>query len=174
MIEEIWLPLVGYEIYYEVSNLGRIRSFDREVNTKNNSTQIRQGKVLKQYLTHNGYLRVVVTKGNKRKSNPVHRLIANTFIPNPENKPEINHKDGYKTNNVITNLEWVTRKENMIHAVNTGLVIAPKAVRKLTPEIIKHAKELREEGRSYKNIGLIYGVSKQTMNRAINNKTYNI
>lgn len=106
MDNEIWKPVPEYAGYYEVSNLGRIR-------------RIKTGKILKGYL--NEYYRVVLTVDSKGKDYSVHRLVAMTFIPNPENKPDVNHIDGNKLNNRVDNLEWTTRSENMKHAYRTGL-----------------------------------------------------
>ncbi len=76
---------------------------------------------IKRYLSSNGYLKVNITHNKKNVNLLVHRLLALTFIPNPENKPEVNHKDGDKQNNNISNLEWATTLENMQHARRTGL-----------------------------------------------------
>jgi hypothetical protein len=103
--EEIWLPVVGYEGYYEVSNLGRVRSLRKTL--KNN--------------IRNGYCQVGLFINGNRKIVYVHRLVAEVFIINPDNKPEVNHKDGIKTNNNVFNLEWATFKENNQHAFKTGL-----------------------------------------------------
>lgn len=83
---------------------------------------IRKGKVLKQTLNSHGYYCVTITlKNHKQKVIQVHQLIAQTFIPNPKNKPQVNHKDGNKLNNDVSNLEWVTVQENIVHAFENGL-----------------------------------------------------
>lgn len=79
------------------------------------------GLVLKPRISKHGYYYVNIYKNNNRKTVKNHRLVAEAFIPNPENKPEVNHKDGDKLNNKISNLEWVTSSENIYHAVHTGL-----------------------------------------------------
>lgn len=95
---EIWKPIDGFEDLYEVSSFGKIKS------KKNNI-------ILKQSLSK-GYYKVLLTKGNIKKTVTVHRLVCNAFIPNTENKPCIDHINGVKTDNRVENLRWVTHKEN--------------------------------------------------------------
>ena len=116
-MEEIWKDIKGYEGIYKVSNLGNVLSLKR---THKSGFQKRL-KLLKQHGDTSGYPQVVLYKDGERKTYKVHRLVAESFIENPFFKPEVNHKDGVKTNNVADNLEWCTRKENMFHAKETGL-----------------------------------------------------
>jgi hypothetical protein len=81
----------------------------------------RLGRKLKQQITHDGYLRVELHHKGAAKKHSVHRLVASAFVPNPEGKPQVNHKDGNKTNNTHSNLEWVTQSENQLHAYKIGL-----------------------------------------------------
>ena len=100
---EIYKDIEGYEGKYQITSWGRVYSVDKE-------------KFLRQEETEKGYLRVdLFDESGKRKHHKVHRLVAVAFIPNPENKPQVNHKDGNKKNNSITNLEWVTDEENKEH-----------------------------------------------------------
>jgi hypothetical protein len=108
-IEEIWKDVVGYEGYYQVSNLGRVKSLPR-VNSKYPET------ILKQWYIRKGYLQCQLSINNIRKAFYVHRLVAIAFIENPNNLPFINHKDEIKSNNVVYNLEWCTN----IYNVNYG------------------------------------------------------
>ena len=109
---EQWKPVKGFE-NYEVSNMGNIKSL--------NYMHTKETKILRLCKDKDGYLRVNLYKNGKRYAKLVHRLVAQTFIPNPENKPQVNHIDGDKTNNTVDNLEWVTVKENQQHAYNAGL-----------------------------------------------------
>ena len=108
MTEEIWKPVVGYEGLYEVSNLGRVRSLDRY----DSRNHFRKGRIMKQSYCSKGYLTIDLCLNRKNKKCLVHRLIAQAFIPNPDNLPEINHKDEDKTNNSVENLEWCDRSYN--------------------------------------------------------------
>ena len=112
MNEEIWRPIEGYEGLYEVSNTGRVKSLNRYVKGKGESYSLQKGRVLSPGKDKNGYLFVILTCNGKRKMFLVHRLIAQTFILNPDNLPQVNHKDEDKSNNRVENLEWCTAKYN--------------------------------------------------------------
>lgn len=118
---EIWKDVVGFEDHYEVSNLGRVRR-------KKGFTYYRDGRIaqfsqtiLKSALNRKGYERVYLSKGSKKTTITVHRLVAEAFIPNPENKKTVNHIDCNKLNNKAENLEWQTNTENMRHAFANGV-----------------------------------------------------
>ena len=103
-MKEIWKDVKGYEGMYCVSNFGRVKSFKRK-----------KAMILKPFYNMDGYLNVELRDSKSRKTISVHRLVAIAFVPNPLNKPQVNHIDEVKTNNNISNLEWVTQKENMNH-----------------------------------------------------------
>ena len=112
MDREIWKSIKGFRGKYKVSNRGRVARI-----TKAKSLRCLKGK-----LNNKGYLRVGLVKNHKLHSFRVHRLVGLAFIPNPLNKPQINHKDGNKLNNRVDNLEWVTNEENYEHAIKHNLV----------------------------------------------------
>jgi hypothetical protein len=122
-MEEIeqWKDIIEYELHYKISSFGNVKSLDRISKRKYNGDKFTHGINLKPIVTKKGYLRVDLQKDSYRKSHSIHRLVAMAFIKNPENKPQVNHKDGDKTNNHKNNLEWNTNKENQIHAYKTGL-----------------------------------------------------
>lgn len=122
-MEEIWKWIDGYKNMYQVSNLGRIRSVDRDVYCEVSPNKLQHifGKVLKQGLNHKGYPIVYLSKDGKQKTITVHRLVAKAFIKNPLNLPQVNHKDGCKTNNQVDNLEWCDNSYNQKHAWKNGL-----------------------------------------------------
>jgi plasmid maintenance system antidote protein VapI len=115
IVDEVWKPVAGYEEFYQVSTYGRIKSFQRK-----------KPIIRKPQLDKDGYLHVGLSLDGKPKYFSVHVLVATAFIPNPDNKPEVNHRIGWKLNCHVSNLEWATHEENMEHAVKTGLQVAQK------------------------------------------------
>ena len=132
--KEIWKDIKGYEGYYQVSNLGKVRSLDRFING-NNCKRLKKGKILKPFVNNRGYELVILSLRQKTKHFQIHRLVAETFIPNPDNLPCVNHKDENPKNNKIDNLEWCTVKYN----INYGTAIK-RRVEKRSKPIIQYDK----------------------------------
>lgn len=131
-MKTIWKDIAGYENYYQVSNQGSIRSVLRETKTGllHNEIVNKKGKVLIPHIAR-GYLCVSLSKNNKRITARIHRIVAETFIPNPENKKQVNHKNGIKTDNRVENLEWCSCQENVRHAWDNGLIDKEKALERV-------------------------------------------
>lgn len=113
MTEEIWRPIVGYEGLYEVSSYGRVRSLDKYVKSKSESYRLIKGKILIGSITKDGYARCLIRVNGVGRSYFVHKLVADAFLSNPDNLPEVNHRDEDKINNRVDNLEWCDHKYNM-------------------------------------------------------------
>ena len=112
-MEEVWKDVVGYEGKYQVSNKGRVRSSEREVSCLRGQKRKVDGRILALIPCTNGYMSVHLSVENKSKIKLVHRLVADAFLPNPNNYPEVNHRDEVRHNNKVDNLEWCTKKYNI-------------------------------------------------------------
>lgn len=119
---EYYKPVNGYDGIYEVSTLGNVRSVTRKVGHIDHSITIKN-RILKPYLGTNGYYVVTLSKKGKRHRFSIHRLVATTFIQAYNDKPCVNHKDGNKLNNEVSNLEWSTYSENNKHAYASNLKV---------------------------------------------------
>lgn len=113
-MEEIWKDITGYEGYYQISNLGRVKGLDRIVKNR-----FFPSKIMKKS-DNKGYKMAHLSKDSIGKLFLIHRLVAKAFIPNPNNFPDVNHKDTNKSNNNVNNLEWTTEKSNTQHAIQNG------------------------------------------------------
>jgi hypothetical protein len=116
---EVWKDIIGYEGQYQVSNLGRVKSMNREVDIKR--CKVNKKEKIMSIGRRGGYSSLQLCKNSIDKSFLVHRLVALAFIPNYENKRTVNHINGIKTDNRVENLEWATDSEQVIHAIKTGL-----------------------------------------------------
>lgn len=119
-----WKDISGYEGLYQVSSDGQVKSYDLKVKYPTGTVRIQKGRVLKPG-NQSGYCRVNLAKDGKIYPWLIHRLVAITFIPNPENKREVNHIDFDRRNNNIENLEWVTPSENCLHNIKHGRNLGP-------------------------------------------------
>lgn len=165
---------------YMVSNLGRIKSLDHYVKCKNNSTRLVKGKIFNGIKGQQGYISVKISYKGKETQFRLNRLIAQTFIPNPLDKPQVNHINGIKWDNRVENLEWATVSENAKHAFRTGLLDKDKMQqmwnRKKIPvmKIGKNKKEWYESIKSAsKSSGTCYSRIKICINKGVQDKKGN-
>lgn len=118
---EVWKDVVGYEGLYMISDKGRVLSCKKSIIRNNGRPANFPEKIMKPMINHKGYEFIDLRKKGSRKGGYVHRLVAKAFLDNNGNKPQVNHKNGIKTDNNLCNLEWVTNQENMVHAYKNGL-----------------------------------------------------
>lgn len=159
-MKEVWKDIKGFEGAYMISNTGKVMSIPRQ-GMKGNEPILR-----KLSLTHDGYVKVRLIYNGKDETRRVHRLVAEAFIPNPDNKETVNHIDGNKQNNNVHNLEWIDRSEQMIHAYKNNLKVPVHTNRKLTDEQVESIR--KEYVRNSKEHGTValgkkYGVNNSTI-----------
>lgn len=116
-MDEVWKDIPGYEGLYQVSNMGEVKSLARVIERRGNTPMRLQERILRRRINRKGYAIVALCKESEMWNRTVHRIVAQTFIPNPNNLPEINHINGVKTDNRMVNLEWVTTKANVKHSI---------------------------------------------------------
>lgn len=170
--EHIRKDIPGFEGSYYATTDGNIFSYDKKWIRSRGGIHIHKGGKL-ELSRSRGYLRVNLQVNKKQKHFLAHRIIAKTFIPNPENKPEVNHLDGNKDNNAYTNLEWATKKENMQHAFDTGIKNSMKGERHGCSKLIEHqVLEILKSKEPQTKLSKIYGVSDATISHIKNNKNW--
>jgi hypothetical protein len=161
--KEIWLDVIGYEGLYQVSNLGRVKSIRRKKQIIMNPT-----------VRNVGYCCLTFYKRDVKKMHDIHRLVCQTFLPNPYNKKTVNHINGIKTDNRLINLEWSTQKENVNHASLNGLRKDKgehNNFSKLTNEEVYKIKYLHKD-LTQVEIGKIYGVKQSTISSILLGQTW--
>lgn len=153
-MEEIWKNVVGYEGVYQVSNLGNLKRLFK------NKERMLSGREDK-----DGYIEVILSRKQSKKFCRLHRLVAEAFIPNIDNKPQVNHKDRNKKNNKVENLEWVTCSENTIHTFETGRQVRVKSIEQYSKDM-KYIKEWE----SIKQASITLGISNNNISSCCSGK----
>lgn len=163
-MSEVWKDIPDFEGFYQVSNIGRVRSLDRVVTFKDGSMRKYKGKVLKPSIGNSGYEQVRLCNDGGCNTKSIHRLVLEAFKPHVNMIDlQVNHIDGVKLNNHLTNLEWVTARDNILHAHDTGLTNImgernPHA--KLTNADVLEILKRLDTGELQRNIASDYGVSR--------------
>lgn len=178
-MNEVWKSVKGYEGIYEVSNTGLVKSLSRPryCGRAGYKPRITKEQLKVANIDRLGYPRISLSKDGKTKKGYLHRLVAEAFLKPTDEKNEVNHKDGNKANNNVDNLEWCSRRENMLHSFRTGLKTAKKGQENVTAklkttqvsEIKKHA---REGTMSQREMAETYKVTIATINYIVNGKTW--
>ena len=174
-MNEIWKDIDGYAGIYQVSSLGRTRSLDRTLPTARNRMQTFKGRILRPNIHKDGYHCRSLQKSGKIRIRLVHQLVASAFIGSCPDGMEVNHKDGDKSNNSYTNLEYVTASENCLHAHRTGLRNARKG--SLSPKAVLNESCVREiislsGKKTLREIAEKYNVDPTTIGCILSGKTW--
>ncbi|MFA2595213.1 NUMOD4 domain-containing protein [Bacillus cereus] len=150
---ENWKDIKGYEGIFQISSLGRVRSLPKLTRNRHGEYMTKV-KIIKGWVKEAGYVCVTLKVDGVKRHFRVHRLVAEAFIPNPLNKKQVNHIDGNKSNNQENNLEWVTAKENIAHAFETGL---NKPIREKKP-VLMLDRETGKVLREFDSVREVYGI----------------
>lgn len=179
-LKEEFKWIKGYENMYKLSNIGAIVRVPYAMTTVNGFIKEYKGGILNHSINSSGYKKVILIKDGVRTNFYVHRLLAEHFIDNTENKPEVNHKDGNRLNNNLSNLEWVTSSENSLHAVKIGQKIVSSYnrfqvtnnLRKFNADEVNHIRNLYAGGKTKKEISEIMGCYDSIICDLLNGKSY--
>ena len=164
---EVWKDIEGYEGHYQVSSFGQIKSVARITTSPSGRWRPLKERTMSQKISNEGYYVIGLSKNSIKSMPNVHKLVANAFVPNPDGKDTINHKDGNKLNNHVSNLEWATRHEQMAHAFGTGL-INPYNRTKFTDELKEKVQDYYiETGCSIRELCRVFGIKPRSAGRIV-------
>jgi hypothetical protein len=174
-MQEIWKDIEGYEGLYQISNYGRVKTLSRITNF-GNRIKIIPEIIKKLSNDKDGYLITTLSKQSRKKNIKIHRIVADTFIDNPLNKPTVNHKNGIKTDNYVSNLEWATYLENNLHGYNHNL-ISHKGINnsssKLNESEVMEIRELyRNKKLKHRELSAMFNVSTANITNILNRKIW--
>jgi len=169
--QEEWRDIKGYEGRYQVSSLGLIKSISRLVEYVAGYTKSVKGRTMKLCVANNGYLQIALNRDNTEKNYTVHRIVAQTFIPNPDNLPCVLHNDDDPTNNCVSNLRWGTQQDNIDDRTKRGRtsVGESRPCSKLTEREVLEIRQLfsstQGSSLSDRKVGKRYGVTGATIHK---------
>ena len=179
-MEEIWKPVKNYEGLYEVSNNGKVKALYKRVDGIKCHREWKE-HLLRLGVDPNGYYRCALSHNNQSSTKKVHRLVAEAFIPNPNNYPCVNHIDGNKQNNNVSNLEWCTHLQNMKHATENGLRPKPKGEKNPAAKLkMTDVQWIREHYKAYDKeygavpLGKRFDVHRKTIIRIAKNQYWKV
>ena len=166
-----WKPVLGFEGYYEVSNKGDVKSLTNRKTMKNGVSKLFRGKVLSSYSDKDGYRCIDLYKDGVRSKKKIHRLVCESFIRPPLENEQVNHINGIKYDNNISNIEWVMPKENVKHSY---YVLKNKgSKRSLSDEQVLEIRDIYKKGElSFQEIGNLFNVSKHIIYYLLKGVTY--
>lgn len=175
-MQEVWKPVQGYEGIYEVSNLGRVRSLDRFTRNRWGTLRPVAGAMKVPQVKREGYCYLNLYSERKARPMYVHRLVALAFLPNPDDLPQVNHKDGDKANNAVTNLEWCSKSDNCQHAIDEGLYEQARGESsgsaKVTESDVIEMRRLWASGMLQKDIAARFGIGRKAVTKIVNRQRW--
>jgi hypothetical protein len=166
---EVWKDIAGYEGLYQVSNMGRVKTMARL--HREDRPYVKKERVMKPPVNSVGYPQVALYKNKKGVIHSVHKLVATAFIERLPEHQVVNHKDGNKQNNLVSNLEWCTYSHNHRHAIRTGLIVLPMGEDHYASKVTNAQRDaiyrIYKAGMSQKEIGNWYGISQPSVSDII-------
>ncbi|WP_054908742.1 NUMOD4 domain-containing protein [Pseudomonas sp. NBRC 111135] len=175
-MQEIWKPIAGFEGLYEISNLGRVKSLGRFRRAKGDAKTWMDERIKAPCAQREGYLSAHLYCEGRMTKRYVHRLVADAFLPNPLDLPEVNHLDGDKQNNSLANLAWSSRSENCRHALESDLYQTARGERagnsKLSESDVREIRSLAASGMFHREIADQYRIGRKAVTKIVNRQRW--